>query len=104
MNYSALMSSAFVAFALLSSPASAENHVAAFGATVYGNEDCNNDADFLTENGIICTVVFSSTNVWDFLNNLQRRITLPELVGLNPALEIVDFETVIDGITFVRVR
>ncbi len=104
MNYSTALSSAFITFALLASPVIAENHVAAFGATVYGNEDCNNDADFLTENGIVCTAVFSSTNVWDFLNNLQRRITLPELVDLNPNLEIVDFETVINGITFVRVR
>lgn len=90
----------------LSSMASAENHIeqpSPFGV-LYGNDDCNNDADFLTENNIICAAVFSNTTVWDFLNNLQRRIALETLVELNPSLGTLEFETVLTGITFVRVQ
>ena len=95
----------FLPFALFATPLIAENHTTqgAFGVT-YGNEDCNNDASFLTENAIVCTAVFSETNVWDFLNNLPRRISLDQLVALNPGLDIQDYETVLSGITFVRVR
>ncbi|EBA13750.1 hypothetical protein RCCS2_07674 [Roseobacter sp. CCS2] len=86
-----------ILFALFATPLSA------FGTT-YGNEDCNNDAIFLEENDIVCTAVFSETNIWDFLNNLPRRITFDELVELNPLLIIEDFDTILTGITFVRVQ
>lgn len=70
----------------------------------YGNDACSNDADYLQENDIVCAAVFSETKVWDFLEALPRRISLEELIALNPALEIVDNESTITGITFVRVR
>ncbi|PJI86241.1 hypothetical protein BC777_2609 [Yoonia maricola] len=92
-----LRSGAAIPLALLAAPLSA------FGTT-YGNEACNNDTSYLEENGIVCTAVFSDTNVWDFLNNLQRRITFDELVALNPLLEIEGYDTVLIGITFVRVQ
>ena len=75
----------------------------AFGVQ-YGSDDCNNEPAFLTANDIVCTAVFASTNVWDFLDNLPRRITLDELNALNPALGEVTYDSVIEGITFVRVR
>lgn len=93
---------ALLSMALISAPLSTSAQ-SAFDVT-YGSEDCNNDASFLTENDIVCTAVFSETNVWDFLNNLPRRISFDELVSLNPELEIEDYETVLTGITFVRVR
>lgn len=97
---------ALMAFAMLSTTALAENHVdqPLFGSVTYGNDECNNDPEYLTDNNIICAAVFSNTNVWDFLANLPRSITLAELVRLNPLLEIEDHSTVISGITFVRVR
>ena len=70
----------------------------------YGSDACNNEPTYLTENDIDCTAVFAATNVWDFLNNLPRRISLEELNELNPALGVVTYDTVIEGITFVRVR
>lgn len=70
----------------------------------YGSEECRNDPAYLTENDIACTAVFASTDTWDFLNNLPRRITLDEMNELNPELGEVTYETVIEGITFVRVR
>ena len=88
---------AVVDLALVSPPLSAFN-------TIYGNDDCNNDATFLEENGIVCTAVFSETDIWDFLNNLQRRITFDELVALIPLLEIESYDTILTGITFVRVQ
>ena len=97
MSYPTLHSMAFMSFALLATP------VNAFGTT-YGSNDCNNDPSFLEENGIVCTAVFSDTNVWDFLNGLPRRITYDELVDLNPLLVIEDYETILTGITFVRVQ
>ena len=74
-----------------------------FGVT-YVSQECNNEPVYLTDNDIVCTAVFADTNVWDFLNGLPRRITLDELAELNPGLEEVGYETVISGITFVRVR
>ncbi len=70
----------------------------------YGSEACNNEPAYLTENGIECAAVFASTDVWNFLNNLPRRISLEEMNELNPALGEVTYDTVIEGITFVRVR
>ena len=90
-------SGAILALALVSTPLSAFE-------TSYGNEDCNNEASFLEENDIICTAVFSEINVWDFLNSLPRRISFDELVALNPLLVLEDFDTIITGITFVRVQ
>ena len=105
MKYSTLVSAALIAVASLATTVNAENHVGLFGGeTTYASEECNKDPEYLTENDIVCTAVFSSTRVWDFLDNLQRRITLPELAELNPGLGEIDFETVISGITFVRVR
>lgn len=105
MNYTTLVSSALIAVASLTTPVLAENHVAQFGgSTVYASEECNKDPDYLTENDIVCTAIFSSTRVWDFLDNLPRRISLTELAELNPGLGEIDYETVIGGITFVRVR
>ncbi|MEJ8561767.1 hypothetical protein QTO30_11420 [Yoonia sp. GPGPB17] len=97
MTIKTLLSGAVTSFTLLATPLSA------FGTT-YGNEDCNNDVSFLEENDIICTAVFSETNIWDFLNTLPRRITFDELVALNPLLIIEDYDTIITGITFVRVQ
>lgn len=97
---------AMISVACLSTPAIAESHVAdggGFGVT-YASEDCNNDPGYLTANDILCTAVFSDTNVWDFLDGLPRRISLEELADLNPGLGPIDYETVIGGITFVRVR
>ncbi len=88
---------AFMSLALLAAP------LAAFGV-IYGSDDCNNDPGFLEQNDIVCTAVFSDTSVWDFLNNLPRRITYDELIALNPLLVIEDYETVLTGITFVRVQ
>lgn len=95
-----------MAFAMFSTTVNAENHVdqPLFGSVTYGNDECNNDPEYLTANDIVCSAVFSNTNVWDFLANLPRSITLAELVRLNPLLEIEDHSTVIGGITFVRVR
>jgi len=70
----------------------------------YGSQECNNEPAYLTENEITCTAVFAATDAWDFLNNLPRRITLDELNALNPDLGEVTYDTVIEGITFVRVR
>lgn len=106
MNYPALLGSALISIALLIAPASAENHIeqpSGNGAT-YGSEECNNDADYLTENNILCTAIFSDTRVWDFLNNMPRRITLAELAEFNPQLGEIDHDTILTGITFVRVR
>ena len=104
MKINALMTAAFIVSALHSSVANAQSSGGSGFGTVYGSEACNNDPDFLTDNDIVCTAVFSSTNVWDFLNGLERRITFDELVALNPALVIETYDTVINGITFVRVR
>ena len=71
---------------------------------IYGNDDCNNDADFLTENGIVCTAVFSDISVWDFLNGLPRRIDLDEMIELNPQFLIVEYDTILTGFTFIRVQ
>jgi len=105
MKYSTLVGSALIAVASLSTAVSAENHVTLFGgATVYASDECNKDPQYLTDNDIVCTAVFSNVRVWDFLESLPRRITLAELAELNPDLGEIDFETVIGGITFVRVR
>lgn len=105
MTYPILRGLALTFLLVSTTPLSAENHIAqsGFGVT-YGSEACNNDANFLTENDIVCTAVFSETNIWDFLNTLTRRITFEELVALNPELVIEDYETVLGGITFVRVQ
>lgn len=97
MSIKQLQTAAMLAFALAATPLSA------FG-TSYGNEECNNDPSFLEENGIICTAVFSETNVWDFVNSLPRRVSLDDLIALNPLLVIEDYDTIITGITFVRVQ
>lgn len=97
MSHRILRDLAFMSVALLATPLNA------FGTT-YGSEDCNNDPSFLEQNDIVCTAVFSDTNIWDFLNNLPRRITFDELVALNPQLVIEDYETILSGITFVRVQ
>ena len=102
MSYPILRSLLLMCFAFLAAPSNAAAQ-GAFGVT-YGSDDCNNDPNFLEENGIVCTAVFTETNVWDFLNGLPRRISLEELVDLNPGLSIEDFETVLGGITFVRVQ
>lgn len=106
MTFTISRSLALVSFALLSTAASAENHVAqdAAGGVTYGNEDCNNDPSYLTANDISCMAVFSNTSVWDFLENLPRRISLATLIELNPSLDIEDHDTVLTGISFVRVR
>ncbi len=92
--------------AVFATSAFSDSHVANPGGfgVIYGNDECNRDADFLTENGIVCTAVFSDTNVWDFLNNLPRRIDLDEMIALNPNFLIVEYDTIITGITFVRVQ
>ena len=74
-----------------------------FGVS-YGSEECNNEPTYLTANDIDCTAVFAATNVWDFLDNLPRRIDLDELNTLNPELGELTYDSVIEGITFVRVR
>ncbi len=105
MSHLILRSFLVICVAFLAAPLSAENHVAqgAFGVT-YGNDDCNNDPAFLEENEITCTAVFAETNVWDFLNNLPRRISLETLIALNPSLNIEGYDTILGGITFVRVQ
>ena len=70
----------------------------------YASDDCNHEPSYLEANEITCRTVFAATSVWDFLNGLPRRITLEELAELNPNLEEVTYDTVIPGITFVRVR
>lgn len=102
MKINVLLCAALFASSFQASTAFAQGQ-SGFG-TVYGSEACNNDPDYLNDNDILCTAVFSSTNVWDFLNSLQRRITFDELVALNPDLVIESYDTVITGITFVRVR
>lgn len=102
MNKCGLFSLALATAVLATPPAIAQSS-GGFGV-VYLSEECNNDADYLTEREIVCTAVFSDTNVWDFLNGLPQRITLEELDELNPRLTDVSYETIISGISFVRVR
>lgn len=101
MNHPILRYLTLIAFALTPAGLSAQS---GFGAVTYGSDDCNNDPEYLTNNNISCTAIFSDTNVWDFLNNLPRRITLETLVELNPRLGEVDYNSVLGGITFVRVQ
>lgn len=105
MIRTALKSIALLSLMSLASGGMAENHQAegAFGVK-YGSEDCNNTPEFMSQNDITCTAVFSDVRVWDFLEGLPRRIPLDMLIELNPDLEIADFETILTGITFVRVR
>ena len=92
--------SLILSMACLAAPAMAQS---SFGVS-YGSEECNNEPAYLTANDITCATVFASTNVWDFLDNLPRRITLEELNELNPVLGEPTYDSVINGITFVRFR
>jgi len=107
MTKDTLQRTVIAALICASSAAHAENHTATneggFGVK-YGDEACNNTPEFMANNDITCTAVFSETNVWDFLEGLPRRIPLETLISLNPALEIEGYETVLSGITFVRVE
>lgn len=89
-----------LSLAVIAAPVAAQGN---FGVR-YGSEECNNEPTYLTANDITCATVFAATNVWDFLENLPRRITLDELNALNPDLGELTYDSVIDGITFVRVR
>ena len=96
----------WISLVMLAMPSIADNHIVqpSFGAPAYASEDCNNEPEYLQANRISCVAVFAETNVWDFLENLPRRISLAELSELNPRLGPVDYSTVIRGITFVRVQ
>lgn len=106
MNFPTFRNLALILFASLSTTASAESHVdqAEDGAVKYGSDECNNDPDYLNENGILCAAVFSDVSVGDYLNTLSPRISLSMLAELNPRIENVDRNTVIGGITILRVR
>jgi len=106
MTHPILHHIAWISLAVAAMPASAENHVAqpSFGAPAYASDDCNHEAEYLETNNISCVAIFADTNVWDFLENLPRRISLATLTDLNPRLGPVEYTTVIKGITFVRVR
>ena len=98
-----VMCSLAVAIAVLTTPQAIAQSSGGFGV-VYLSEECNNDPEYLTERNIVCEAVFSDTNVWDFLNGLTQRISLEELDELNPRLIDVSYETILTGISFVRVR
>lgn len=107
MDYRVSRILALVALTSLATTASSESHVEQSGgasAFKYGNDECNNSPSYLKENDLACVAVFSDTNVWDLLDGLPRRITLDTFVELNPLLIDVDYDTVITGITFVRVQ
>ena len=106
MNYSILRNIALISFAGLSTTVHAESHVAQAdsGGVRYGSEDCNNDPNYLIENDILCSAVFSNTNVADYLDSLARRIPISMFAELNPLLGTIDRDTIIEGITILRVR
>ncbi len=106
MNHPILRRFALIIFASLSTTANAENHVVQpdEGGIKYGSDDCNNDAAFLTENGIVCSAIFSDTSVADFLDNLPRSITIAMFMELNPRLGPLEFDSVLTGISMLRVR
>ena len=106
MNYPILRSFALVAFIGLSTTATAENHVEQLddGLVKYGSDDCNNDPGYMSENNILCAAIFSDTSVGDYLNSLPGRVTLSMFAELNPRLGTIDHNTVIKGITILKVR
>ncbi|MDP5084549.1 MAG: hypothetical protein NWQ23_03940 [Yoonia sp.] len=107
MNHRILPVFVLLFFAGLATTATSENHVEPSDGSSgvrYGNDDCNNSPSYLAANDISCTAIFSDINVWDFLNNLPRRISLETLIELNPSLGTVDYNTVLKGMMFVRVR
>ena len=95
-----------VGFVFVSSMVHAENHVfrPGEGGVAYGHPACNSDSTELSEAKVQCTAIFSDTSVWDFLNGLTQRITLEEMNEFNPALGTVTYDTIIGGLTFVRVQ
>jgi len=106
MTFPILHLMAWISLVMVAMPLNAENHIVqpSFGAPAYASNDCNNEPDYLEANKISCVAVFAETNVWDFLENLPRRISLATLTELNPRLGPIDYTTLIKGITFVRVQ